>query len=682
MDLPNSVQDEDDFFLVENFDKHQLIKEDDLIPVARERRTPILKDNSPPVASAAINLSLGKGTIKPLEYQLIDRRALSANLLSTLVPSYQITTCTEKHIVPSAEITTLFKGNKKSSNELWTEKYRPKRICDLIGNEKSTLEVLRWIGQWGNYLAAPKINSAPEQCILLISGPPGSGKTSLASIACKSGNFLPVEVNASEERNTESLIGQIKAASNTKCLFSSQRSLFILDEIDGAYEAGLLKLLASLATDSKPLENDNENADTDTQESKPKRIKGKETPKKPYPIVCICNDLYAPALRTLRQHALCIQMKQIHVSEAIKRLEYICTSEKVLFERKALVTLADMYGGDIRSCINCLQSTLNTHGRFTFSVLQVYIESSAKDTTQSVYSVLNQLFFIGQRDKKAKFRYFHEMLSQTAESEKVIQGCFENYIRPSFVDISLDSTCQLLDWIGYYEEIQSFATKTQNYSLFPLSVFVPYVYRLKCSTYNRQEPVKYPKTDYESHLLHAKSKGILQEFAKTTGIPKCPARIEYCPFLCYLIDPSYKFTNFSLLKPQEKKILARIVEIMQHFNLTYQQSKQNESSYKYFLQPPICNLLLSNAATKFLSIKDEAKAYNLKQIISNQIHSLSIKPEKKATEVVKQAKSSHFGLKPSSSLAVIQPGCWFKFNEGLSNAVRRPLRMKDILNPC
>ena len=57
---------------------------------------------------------------------------------------------------------------------MWSEKYRPQRFTDLLGNEDSRKFFLGWFEKW-------KKGTKP----LLLVGPPGIGKTTLANLAGK-----------------------------------------------------------------------------------------------------------------------------------------------------------------------------------------------------------------------------------------------------------------------------------------------------------------------------------------------------------------------------------------------------------------------------------------------------------------------------------------------------------------
>jgi len=106
------------------------------------------------------------------------------------------------------------------------EKHKPTSVAQLIGNGKLIADLRVWLGQWHRRVslaelfafrvkplprtgltfrrlqaetAGTKAKDAPKKAVL-ISGPPGIGKTSSAKIICAALGYEVMEVNASDTR--------------------------------------------------------------------------------------------------------------------------------------------------------------------------------------------------------------------------------------------------------------------------------------------------------------------------------------------------------------------------------------------------------------------------------------------------------------------------------------------------
>ena len=87
----------------------------------------------------------------------------------------------------------------KNNSNIWTEKYRPQNLKEYYyENEEDLVLIKSWIEEF--------IREVPgTPAMLILSGRPGIGKTTLANLIFKEYNIEPIEINASEERTKKAM---------------------------------------------------------------------------------------------------------------------------------------------------------------------------------------------------------------------------------------------------------------------------------------------------------------------------------------------------------------------------------------------------------------------------------------------------------------------------------------------
>tara|TARA_R110000744_G_scaffold246581_1_gene363024 strand:- start:4132 stop:5043 length:912 start_codon:yes stop_codon:yes gene_type:complete len=108
---------------------------------------------------------------------------------------------------------------------LWTEKYRPSKLNELVGQEHFVMDATGWIEE----------NNMPN---VLIYGNPGNGKTTAGIVLAKAllGNSFKdnyVEVNASDDRKLDTVRTKIKGVAQSGIIGDAPFRMMLLDEMDG-----------------------------------------------------------------------------------------------------------------------------------------------------------------------------------------------------------------------------------------------------------------------------------------------------------------------------------------------------------------------------------------------------------------------------------------------------------------
>jgi len=105
---------------------------------------------------------------------------------------------------------------------MWSEKYRPTNLLEMIGNEEAKETFIKWLGKWMR-------GTKP----LLLVGPPGIGKTTMAVLGARQFGYDLISMNASDVRS-KSRIQEIlnPVLGNTSLL---GKPMIFVDEVDGIH---------------------------------------------------------------------------------------------------------------------------------------------------------------------------------------------------------------------------------------------------------------------------------------------------------------------------------------------------------------------------------------------------------------------------------------------------------------
>ena len=262
----------------------------------------------------------------------------------------------------------LLEEQRKEKKELFVDKYKPKTIQEIIGHKEQINELGKWLDAFPTSLKNPDYKRG-----VLITGPPGIGKTTMAHLVATTLGYKVAEYNASDTRSIKSLEGL-----GLRRLF---KEVVIMDEIDGLSERGSVGEIAALIKTSQ------------------------------VPIICIANEK-PPKLKPIISVTL-----DIKCNRPMKSTVAIALTKKMPGTTKEQIEkLCEQSGNDIRSVLNTLDFGQGLGGLKASGDLKPAgdlkaskdpsllceersYSSSRKDPQQDIFSATSKLF----RNKKLSF---------------------------------------------------------------------------------------------------------------------------------------------------------------------------------------------------------------------------------------------------------------------------------------
>ena len=204
----------------------------------------------------------------------------------------------------------------------WTEKYRPRNFFEIKGQDEALRNVKKFISDFHIGALTKKGKKA-----LILHGPPGIGKTTLAYVTAKETNSEIFELNASDLRNKIKLQEILKPAMEQKSL-TKKNKIILIDEVDGisVVDRGGLSELLSLIDLTY------------------------------YPVIITANDIWNRKLSPLRRKSELIKLKEISYKTIKEIMIEILRKENRFLKGDILTSIAIKAKGDLRAAINDLET--------------------------------------------------------------------------------------------------------------------------------------------------------------------------------------------------------------------------------------------------------------------------------------------------------------------------------------
>ncbi len=235
---------------------------------------------------------------------------------------------------------------------LWTYKYRPKRLDEIIGNEEAKQVVRSWAESWKN--------GNPQKPLLLY-GPPGVGKTATAYAVASEYGWDLIEMNASDTRNREAVERVLGAASQAVSLFGG-RKLILIDEVDGLSpkeDAGGVKAIVEILQRAKN------------------------------PVILTANDAWSPSVTPLKPYVRLVEYRRVSPTQLASYLMKILEREGIPYDKDAIIYLARKESGDVRAALLDLQAVARYGIKITVDLVR---DLGFRDREANIFEVLAKIF--------------------------------------------------------------------------------------------------------------------------------------------------------------------------------------------------------------------------------------------------------------------------------------------------
>ncbi|KAH7107651.1 P-loop containing nucleoside triphosphate hydrolase protein [Auriculariales sp. MPI-PUGE-AT-0066] len=505
-----------------------------------------------------------------------------------------------------------------TQDQLWVDRYKPTRFTDLLGDERVHRETMAWVKQWDFCVFGankrrkwqrdefdipnPDELKRPREKILLLSGPPGLGKTTLAHVVARQAGYNVLEINGSDARTGQVIDDRIRPALEAgSAIGSSKPVLVVIDEVDGATggagenSSHFIQRLISLVADRPAKKGRAGKQSTGHQLRRP--------------IICICNDLYAASLARLRPIARIVRFQKATDIHLVRRLRDICELEGMKSDTRSLSTLVGVAQGDLRSCINALQFVKLREEPLTEEAVR-RATVGLKEAETSFMATLTDLFTVLPKRRvkelglsESEEARFVSRLSRAVEAsgtiDKIVNGCFEQYIITHQQDANLQRFDKATEWLCSFDLLSGAMRTEREYALIPYTAF-PAVAFFPLFAQRGAQKLERPKADWENYLKTKQHEEIFKsltrclqgEGAGRTGeyrhmLSNGVLQLEFAPLINRIISPPLRPVNSQVIRADEKKLLSRLVEIMVALDLRFLQEKTEDGNLVYRLDPPV-----------------------------------------------------------------------------------------------
>ena len=423
----------------------------------------------------------------------------------------------------------------------WTERHRPTSESHLEGNETQRQKIRKWLDDWKN--------GVPKNKAILLVGPPGVGKTTVARAIAHDMGWSVIELNASDARNAASIRKAATKGATHRSLFfnpeeNDKKTLILIDEVDHL-SGGLRSVSESRINDAIKVNLDSNDSVQLKGDTGGKAELLKLLAETKQPVILACNEVMGLWGKSSNCRSTRDRFQRLVTTinfdraskDALRNIaRRVLKSENVEYDTPAVEALVTNNPGDLRALVRDLQVICaSAKNSIDESIVQEYVESSERDVSVEVFPGLAKLY-------------------KSKKSEDAIK-----------LGISIDkSPSELLNWI-HWNNPSIFTNKNAidrgNKALCQSSKMLMAMYEntahrswywssqisgLAASVVNQQDLPEKLFPSYPNFLRRGTSQGrstIINRLTEITGASKSSVREELLPLLISLHSETSEVGN-------------------------------------------------------------------------------------------------------------------------------------------